>query len=155
MKVKEIMTRDVATCLPQDSLADAARVLWERDCGILPVVEPETRRVVGMLTDRDVAMAAYTQGRRLAEIPIAVAMSKNLRTCGGEQEVDGIHAAMREYQIRRLPVVDAAGRLAGIVSINDIALRAEATPGPVGRAMKNDVAETLAAVCRHRPLVVV
>ena len=77
MRVEQLMTRTVETCEPHDTLVTAARIMWTRDCGCVPVVVPEEggHRVVGMLTDRDVCMAAYLQGRPLSEISVASVMS--------------------------------------------------------------------------------
>ena len=72
MKVAELMTRSVLAAHPQDSLARAAQMMWDHDCGALPVID-DSGRVLGMITDRDVCMAAYTQGRPLAEIPVEIA----------------------------------------------------------------------------------
>jgi CBS domain-containing protein len=149
MKVESFMTQGVHVVRPQDNLAAAAKAMWEGDCGALPVVDGE--RVVAMLTDRDVCMAAYMQGRRLTEIPVSVAMSKRLVTCQPEDAVDVAEERMRQHQVRRLPVVDGGQRLLGILSLNDIALVAaeESTRGQ--RERVEEVGTTLAAISRHRP----
>ena len=76
MKVDLVMSKDVASCVPSETLNEAARIMWERDCGIVPVVESrESGKVVGVITDRDICIAAYTRGRPLAQIPIDEAMA--------------------------------------------------------------------------------
>jgi CBS domain-containing protein len=149
MKVQDFMTHGVRTVRPQDSLAAAAKAMWDGDCGALPVVDGE--RVAAMLTDRDICMAAYTQGRQLAEIPVATAMSKRLVTCRANDAVGVAEARMREHQVRRLPVIDARQRLVGILSLNDIALlAAEESARGQREVTAEEVGATLAAICRHR-----
>lgn len=130
MKVQHLMTKDARSCRPDDDLASAARLLWTTDCGVLPIVVGEGRRVVGMLTDRDVCMAAWTQGRPLAEIPVEVAMAQDLATCEPSDDVASVLARMRARHVRRLPVVDDAGQLLGIISLVDIARAAERPGAP-------------------------
>ncbi len=150
MKVEALMVESVRACKSGDSLAQAARIMWEHDCGCVPVVDDE-QQVVGMLTDRDVCMAAYTQGARLHEIPISSAMSRKVRSCRRDEDVEVVLDRMCSDQVRRLPVVDERKRLIGIVSLNDIAVEAANE-----RALKRkqvtleQVARTLATVCAHR-----
>jgi len=123
MEVRELMTREVRTCRAEDSVNEAARIMWESDCGSVPVVDTGSR-LVGMVTDRDVCMAAYTQGQRLDAIPVASAMSTQVYTCRPSDGLAHVAGIMRDEQVRRLPVVDADGRLVGILSLNDLARRA-------------------------------
>jgi CBS domain-containing protein len=148
MKAKTLMCRDAAACHPDDTMADAARIMWEKDCGVVPVVD-DGRRVVGIVTDRDICMAALTQGRMLAGMRVRDAMQAPVHCCTESDTRPQIHALMREYQVRRLPVVDRDGRLLGVVSLNDLAMDAVATRDHEPRSM-HEVAETLAAVSRHR-----
>jgi CBS domain-containing protein len=120
MKVQDVMTRSVATCSVDETLECAARVLWERDCGCVPVVDHDGR-VVAMLTDRDVCMAAYTTGKALHELRIADAMSSGLVSCRATDDLPTVAARMAQAAVRRLPVVDAADNPVGILSINDLA----------------------------------
>lgn len=150
MKIERMMTRPVKTCRVEDSVNRAAQVMWESDVGCVPVVDDQ-ERVVGMITDRDVAMAAYTQGRALDAISIESAMSKQVHTCSPDDKVAQAEQRMREFQVRRLPVVDDAGALVGIVSMNDIALQAaqeKSARRPEVRLV--EVALTLAQICQHR-----
>jgi CBS-domain-containing membrane protein len=150
MKVQEFMTQGVRTVGLAATLQDAAREMWEGDCGALPVLDP-ANRVVAMLTDRDACMAAFTQGKRLSEIPVRTAMSRRLLACRPDDAIGAAEALMREHQVRRLPVVDERGTLVGILSLNDIAVEAtrqQARPHP--SVTSAEVGSTLAEICRHR-----
>jgi CBS domain-containing protein len=147
------MSRELG-CVSVDAHAnDAACVMWECDCGIVPVVESnESKRLVGVITDRDVCMAAYTQGKTLGEIEVRSAMSTELLTCSSEDPVSGAEECMRSAQIRRLPVVDAATRLVGMISLADIAREAK-RPRRAQRPdiQAREVADTLAGIIEPRP----
>ena len=150
MRVCDLMTQGVATCAVTDDLAEPARVMWEKDCGCVPVLDA-ARRVVGMLTDRDVCMAAYTQGKPLREIRVSSAMSKALHACHPDDMLEEAVETMRREQVRRLPVVDETGLLVGLVSLNDLAC--EAFDERVLRSKDvtlDQIGETLAALCSHR-----
>ena len=148
MKVQDVMVPDVQFCFPDDNLNRAAQIMWDHACGIVPVVD-DARRVVGMISDRDVCMAAYTKGMRLDAIPVRDVMTKNLKTCAPDHDLSGAESIMSEGQVRRLPVVDAKGALLGILSLNDLAL--EAAQERSSRA-REAVAETLGRIGRHRAL---
>jgi CBS domain-containing protein len=122
MKVKELMTTDVKHCGPETNLAEAARIMWEGDCGAVPVTDASDR-VVGVITDRDICIAAATRPRTEGEIPVKDVISKVLYTCAPGDDVRAALETMKSRKIRRLPVVDQGGRLAGIVSIHDIAVQ--------------------------------
>jgi CBS domain-containing protein len=121
MQVREVMTTLVHCCQPQDPLSLAARLMWEHDCGALPVVDGE-RRAVAMLTDRDICMAAYTRGLPLADLRVAEAMSKTLVDCRVDEPLAAAGARMAAQQVHRLPVLDAERRVVGLLSINDLAV---------------------------------
>ena len=147
MKIEQLMTRSVQTIGPDERLDRAAQLMWEADCGCLPVVDGE-QHVIGMITDRDVCMAAWTQGRALWELPVRGAMSSAVVTCNPSDGTTRAQRLMQEHQVRRVPVVDGQSVLVGLVSINDLALAAQ--PGSGARELRPDeVADTLAAVGRH------
>ena len=147
VQVRQLMMKaDVQTCAPEDSLDTAARLLWEADVGVLPVVSGG--RTVGMITDRDICMAAYTQGRPLRELQVSSAMSRRVYGVRPETPLSEATLIMREHQVRRLPVVDQEGKLVGLLSLNDLARDAARARAKV--SMK-EVAETLAAVCERQP----
>ncbi len=153
MKVKEVMVSSVVTCSPNDDLNRAAQIMWENDCGIVPVVEADDY-LVGIITDRDTCMAAYTQGLPLHAIRVGDVMSRNVKVCRPDEDASVISASMRSLRVRRLPVVNALGRLVGIVSLSDLARRAAADRGSSanGNSLES-VAETLMSVCQpwNRP----
>lgn len=144
MKVRELMTSPAYTCQPQDSLARAAQLMWDHDFGILPVVDREGR-VGGTITDRDICMAAFTGGRRLDELRVADSMSKGLFVCSPDDDITVAASRMVEHQVHRLPIVDAKGKLVGLLSLNDLAISGEKDPR-VGR----EAARALAGVSRRR-----
>jgi len=152
MKAEKIMTTDVATCRPEDSLNEAARIMWERDCGFVPVTaETSDGRVVGILTDRDVCMAAYTRGQRLGEIRVADVMSKDIHACKATDDLDAVEEAMRGSQVHRLPVLDGDARLLGVISLADIAREAMREAGSRSRDVTaGEIGVTIAAICRPR-----
>ena len=105
MKVSDLMTKEVKACHPHDSLNRAAQLMWENDCGAIPVIDSDAK-VIGMLTDRDICMAAYTKGIALVEASAASVMSRNVSVCNPGDNISTATERMREHQIRRLPVVD-------------------------------------------------
>jgi CBS-domain-containing membrane protein len=150
MNVAQLMSRNVQFCRPEDSLADAAGKMWNHDIGCLPVVGGDGR-VAGIVTDRDICMAAYIQGRPLQEVPVSVAMSKALYACRPEDALIEAEEIMRANQVRRLPVLDGEGNLAGIISLNDLAREADRESGRKGKQLTGqEVSATLAAVCAPR-----
>ncbi len=153
MKVKKLMITEVGSCPSRDNLETAAQVMWELDCGCVPIVDPDSK-VVGMLTDRDICMAAYTQGRALGKISVSNVMSKEVYSCSPEDDLTVAENIMESKQVRRLPVIDDEGRLVGLLSLNDIARRSAQDEGKK-RAVKGlrptEVAHTLAGICQpHR-----
>jgi CBS domain-containing protein len=143
MTVQQAMAKRVQSCGPEADLAAAARLLWNGDCGVLPIVVGEGRRVVGMLTDRDICMAAWTQGRPLADIPVEIAMASDVVSCRPEEDLAEVLARLRARHVRRLPVVDEAFQLLGIISLVDIA---RAATGAAAIETASDVCETLASI---------
>jgi CBS domain-containing protein len=151
MKVEQLMTRNVRVCHADDMLNAAAQIMWENDCGCVPVVD-EANRVVGMLTDRDICMAAYFQGEPLNNVRVASAMSREVFGCRPDDTVAAAEALLRMHQIRRLPVADTSGALIGILSMNDIACEAERERRQRAKRQitMDEVAMTMSAVCQHR-----
>jgi CBS domain-containing protein len=145
MKVQEIMSTTVIACRPEDSVNQAAQIMWEHDCGAVPVVDAD-ERVVGMLTDRDVCMAAYTQGRPLWDVPVANACSHAVYSCQLNDTLQTAENLMRVAQIRRLPVVDDGGKLRGIVSLGDLAAHVHRAGRGADGLSYQSVALTLAAI---------
>ena len=130
MKVKDLMTTDVKRCSPETNLASAAKIMWEGDCGAVPVTD-ERDHVVGVITDRDICIAAATRPSREGEIPVKDVISKAVYTCAPGDDVRAALDTMKARKVRRLPVVDQGGRLVGIVSIHDIAEQSRNRGGDV------------------------
>lgn len=118
-RVEAWATRDVGTCAASDSLVHAMEVMWERDCGCVPVID-DRGRLAGVLTDRDVAVAAFTRARALSELRVGDTMATLVYTCRLDEPVSAALARMGRHQVRRLPVVDASGRLVGIFALSDV-----------------------------------
>jgi CBS domain-containing protein len=142
-KVSDLMSSPPWSVTPQETLDHAARLLWEHDCGVLPVVDAKGS-VGAAVTDRDICMAAYTTGRRLADLRVADCMSKQLVSCRAEDPVGTAAQTMQKHAVRRLPVLDKDGRLCGLLSLNDLAIKAQQDP-----ALAKEVIKVLGAVCRH------
>jgi len=114
------MTRSARTCGPDDSLTCAAGVMWDNDCGCVPVVDADGK-AIAMITDRDICMAGYTQGKPLWQIPVSSAASHGIATVRAEDTIEFAENTMRRHRVRRVPVVDASGRPIGVLSLNDLA----------------------------------
>jgi CBS domain-containing protein len=117
--VQKLMTTDVTACTPDDSLNRAAQVMWERDCGVVPVVDADGK-LVGVVTDRDLCMACYTRGLPLSALRVGDAMATEPCVCEANDSIGHAVRLMAERQVRRLPVVEG-GRLVGIVALADLA----------------------------------
>jgi CBS domain-containing protein len=147
MKVQDVMTYDVQMCSPETNLSAAAMRMWRGDFGILPVVA--SGKVIGVITDRDICMAAATKHRDPAKIRVKEVISGHVYGCSPDTDMREALKIMRQKQVRRLPIMDALdGNLCGILSLNDIALKAQDARGAQPSAW--DVANTLRAICTHR-----
>ena len=124
MRVEDIMTKEVFYCGPGTDASAAAEIMWIRNCGALPVVE-EGGRVVGMVTDRDLFIALGTQNRMPAELSVGEIMTREPSICSPDDDVRDAMTTMAQRRLHRLPVVGKDGALEGIVSLDDIALRAD------------------------------
>ncbi|MDP3826806.1 MAG: CBS domain-containing protein [Polaromonas sp.] len=120
--VNDVMTRDVRTLTPSDTVASAAKAMEELDVGVIPVCEGD--KLLGMVTDRDIVVRAVAQGLD-GNTPLAKVMSTDVRTARETDDLDTVLADMASSQIRRLPVLDGSERLVGIVSIGDIAVKGQ------------------------------
>jgi CBS domain-containing protein len=148
MNVSDVMHRSVHTCSIDDTLDRVARVMWEHDCGSVPLTDA-SGQIVAIVTDRDVCMAAYTQGQPLANIPASTAATRSVATVHESASVETVEKLMRERQIRRVPVVDATQHPIGMVTLNDLV--AHAHPGGRRREALSaeSIAKTLSAICEH------
>ena len=119
MRIDRLMTSRVTTCSPQDSLEHAASLMWNSDCGFLPVTRGDGW-IDGVITDRDICMAALFQGRSLHDLRVEDAMARKVLTCKAGDTVEHAQRQMQNAQVRRLPVLDNDGALVGVVSMADI-----------------------------------
>ena len=146
MKVRDLMTVPVVTCRADDSLESASRLMWRGDMGALTVVDPDGR-VIGMLTDRDVCMAAYLQGSALRELRVERAMAHDVVACAPDDGFATARELMAEHQLHRLPVVDRDRRPIGMITLNDLALEADHERSLSDTEIRpQDVAFVLAAI---------
>lgn len=120
MKVAQLFHRTVTCCSERDSLAEATALLWRHNIGCLPVTDDDGR-LVGMLTDRDIAIAALLQGAPLRSMTVSSFMIKEVMTCQADDKIDDIVAKLLARRLRRVPVIDGDRRVVGIISLNDIA----------------------------------
>ena len=123
-KCSEVMTPDPVSCSPEDSVQKVAGVMKQQDVGAVPVIESaSSRRLVGIVTDRDIVVKLVAEGRALDRSTVADAMTANPAACRAEDDVERALALMAERKVRRMPVVDESGRLRGIIAQADVATR--------------------------------
>lgn len=137
MQAREIMTENPACCTPDETMQRAAQLMKEHDCGCLPVVDDaRSKRVIGTVTDRDLACRGLAAGKG-ADTPVREVMSKDPTCCRAEDDIQDVERVMAEKQVRRVPVVDARGCCVGMVSQADLALHDEAVSNSeVGRVVE-------------------
>ncbi|MFZ5779766.1 MAG: CBS domain-containing protein [Pseudomonadota bacterium] len=131
MRVSDAMTRDVLVARPDQTIEAAARSMAEIDAGVLPVGEND--RLIGMITDRDIAIRAVGEGRS-PSTPVREVMTSDVKYCFEDEDVDHVARNMGDQQVRRLPVVDRSKRLVGILSLGDLAI--EGSWKSAGQAME-------------------
>jgi CBS domain-containing protein len=148
MKVKDVMMRTPASCTPETNLGAVVETLWNRNCGILPVVNAQ-QKVIGVVTDRDVCIALGTRNRLAGEIIVREVASGNVFTCRPDDDVRDALTTMAHAKVRRLPVVNADGKLEGILSMDDVVAHSEAkVPGKTTELSDDDVVDTLKVLYR-------
>jgi CBS domain-containing protein len=147
MKVRDTMTTNVYTCQRDTDLGTVAGIMWNHDCGFVPVVDA-SGSVIGLITDRDICMAAATRGLAPAHIAASQAMSQSVRACLPDDSVSEALDMMKHFKVRRLPVIDPHGLLHGVISMNDIIRAIDVKKGLAPK----DVVSTLAEICEHRTL---
>jgi CBS domain-containing protein len=148
MLVENLMSRQVHSCQVADSLAHAALMMWQHDCGALPVCAGNgAQRVVGVITDRDICMSALFRGKPLGDLSVTEAMSKSVTIVRPSDSLAQAERVMRDAHIRRLPVVDRDGTLCGMISLADLAREAvRERTHPRKDVTENDIGNTLAAI---------
>jgi CBS domain-containing protein len=118
--IARLMSRDLASCRPSDSLAAAVSTMWDRDIGFLPVLD-EAGKPIGVITDRDACVAACTRGLRMDDISVDTVMSRQVWSCNAQDTVETASRLMGDKQVRRALVVAEDGKLVGVITINDVA----------------------------------
>lgn len=124
MKAREIMTPNPSCCHPDDPVVTAAALMASGHWGCLPVVEPDSDRIVGILTDRDLALRVVGEAGDPRTLRVADVMSRGVICCLPDDDIEDLEQHMRSHRVRRIPVVDPIGRVVGIVSQADLATRA-------------------------------
>jgi CBS domain-containing protein len=148
MHVEQIMSPTVRSCSEHDALDVAARLMWDYDVGSVPVLDA-AGELVGIITDRDICIAAYTRGRPIGHIPVRDAMSRTVIVCRPEEPIEAVERRMCIHQIRRMPVVGAYGQVVGMLSLADIVRTAQRGHGSAPSPFES-IEPTLAAICRPR-----
>lgn len=121
LEVADFMTRQVVSVRASEPLSTAAKLLWDHDCGVIPVLADDSDRVVGMVTDRDICMATWSRNLAPSAIATSDAMSQGLVHCSPNDSIESAEGIMRSRKVRRLPVLDGERKLVGILSLTDIA----------------------------------
>ena len=125
MKAREIMTKDPRTVTPDTGLQEVARLMQSEDVGIIPVVEAGGRNLLGVVTDRDIALRVVAEGKDATSTKVSDVMSKGVRTAKESDSVDDVMDLMGKEQLRRIPIVDDRGTLVGIVAQADVVREAK------------------------------
>ena len=134
-KARDIMTKDPSFCTPDTDLKSVAEMMCQHDCGEIPVVDSQdSRRPIGVVTDRDITCRTLAQGRDPFELKASDCMTSPAVTVREDAPVDECCQVLEDHQIRRVPVVDDSGRLCGIVAQADLALKAP--PGRLHRVVR-------------------
>lgn len=146
MTAQDVMSVNVKRCSPDTDLAAASAMMWDHDCGALPVVEDG--RLVGIITDRDICIALGTRDRPAHEVTVREVQTTKLEVCHPRDELHHAMELMRCAKVRRLPVVNRQGVLQGVLSLNDLALRVDHAHGE--ELSYEQVMNTIKAVGEHR-----
>jgi CBS domain-containing protein len=150
VKVRDLMTKTAVSCPAGISLAAAGALMWQHDCGSLPIVD-DSGTVIGMITDRDICIAVSTRDVPSSQIMASEVVTRPPSVCSPDDDVRSALRLMAKERIRRLPVVGDKGILTGILSFNDIVLRAEKSNVRKHDISYDDVVLAFQAICRHTP----
>jgi CBS domain-containing protein len=151
MRVEDLMSKEVQCVAPEDSLAYAAQLMWDHDCGCLPVCSPSDngqKRTIGVLTDRDICMNALFEGKPLRDLRVSGAMAKEVHACKPGDTLTQAERVMRSARVRRIPVLGSGQTLIGMISLADLACEAARQHGGTGPEItETEIGDTLAAIC--------
>lgn len=153
MKIRDLMTTTVVSCSSETSLAAAGALMFENDCGFLPIVN-ETGKITGVITDRDICIALSTRDGQPSHITTGEVAQTPAFVCSPDDDIHSALKTMSKERVHRLPVVNSEGGLAGILSINDIVLHAQKGDGKKAGILFEDVMRAFQAICAHRPITV-
>ena len=148
MRVKDVMSKQVVAGRPQTNLAEATALMWEHDCGALPVLTEEGK-LAGIVTDRDICIALGTKNARASDLSLNDLAKNPALTCSSSDDILTALQTMREGKVRRLPVLDEQDRLVGIVSMDDLVLNAERDRNLESAIGYEDVVTALQAIYSH------
>lgn len=148
MRVQDLMSYPAITCHVNDDLDVPARLMQEHDCGMIPVVG-DHGELAGVITDRDICMAAHTQRRSLDQLLVNAVMTKHVFSVHPDDKLSEATRLITEHQIRRIPVVDVCGKPVGVLSLNDLAIESVQPDTRMKNAFAN-IAHMIAAVCQPR-----
>jgi CBS domain-containing protein len=123
MKVREVMSANPACCTPEDSAQTAAKMMCDRNVGSIPVIDRQSRTLVGMITDRDLCCSIVAHGLDAKTTPVQEFIAQNPVTCRDGENLEKCERLMQEHQVRRIPVVDGENHVIGIVAQADLALK--------------------------------
>jgi CBS domain-containing protein len=149
-KARDIMTANPSCCTPEDTVQAAARVMKERDCGCVPVVENENRgRLLGVVTDRDIAMRVVEPGSDAKRTRVSQVMTPDPVCCTADAELEDVERLMQEHRVRRVPIVDGEGTVVGVVAQADLAVRGYKEKHAVGEREVAETVERISEPTRH------
>jgi CBS domain-containing protein len=151
MRVTDLMSQPVYTCHIDQTVQSAAQMMWEHDCGIVPIVDHDGH-LAGVVTDRDICMAALFQNRPLSDIAVTDVMARDVCACRPGDEVTDAELLMSARQVRRLPVISDDGTPMGMLSLGDIGRRVKHSPA--SHTSAGELVDTLAAICEPHPVPV-
>lgn len=147
MKVKEIMTKNVGFCQPEDKSTKAAEIMQQHDCGIVPVIDAD-EKVVGMITDRDICLALANETTKVSQLKVKKLMTTNIVACSVNDKIEDALRKMRKNQLKRLPVTGKNGELVGILSVTDVLISVRKD-----KKLKKNIYKTLESIFQPRPIV--
>jgi CBS domain-containing protein len=148
MKVRDLMTTNTVSCRSETNLAAVGALMWDHDCGFIPVVD-ETEKVTGVITDRDICIALSTRDRQPSQITAREVTTAPPFVCSPEDDIQTALKTMSQEKLHRLPVINEAGGLVGILSMDDVVLRAETGVGKKPEISYDEVVQVFQAICAH------
>lgn len=152
MKIEDVYTRNAKSCRKETDLAAVASMMWDADCGVVPVVD-ETNRVIGVVTDRDICMALASRGNVASQVQAGSVMNGEAHSIRPQEDVKSALQAMTEKSVRRLPVVGAKGELLGMFSLSDAVQAVRASKvASAGDPTQADVFRVIEAICKPRSM---